>query len=83
MELTDAERMSLGLIQEQADVRTTLVLREVERRLGLPSGSIGRTHAVDMASGRVLVKSPDRDCPPNGHQTVTNLSHGLRPEPTR
>jgi hypothetical protein len=46
--------MVLVLMQEQA-----LIFRNVEKRLGLPDGSIGKTHEINLDTSDVIEKKPE------------------------
>jgi hypothetical protein len=87
--LTETEKMCLALNSEHArgarGVQT--LIRDVEKRLDLPSGAIGKTHYLDPHSGTVVMKPPtpiqpqsngheDRTVPPPRFDPPEHASHG-------
>jgi hypothetical protein len=76
MDLTHAEKLALSGL----GARETLALRqlqdeyrgllaEMELRLGLSAGAIGKTHLLDLQAGGVVAK-PGSEMPNNGTSSV-------------
>lgn len=52
--LTETEKIALAHVEMERNRAVGMILKDVEARLRLPPGSLGKTHGIDMESGCVV-----------------------------
>jgi hypothetical protein len=64
MEINELEQIALLGVQAREREAVTriqheqaIVIQSIEKRLGLPTGSLGKTHAIDLVAMRVVETS--------------------------